>query len=352
VDDKFDFAKAENVDCLVCHETTGAYKKSIGGQPAPGVNLLAAAKRVGLPTRRNCGYCHFAGGGGDAVKHGDLDGTMYFPNERIDAHMGKHNLACTDCHRTQHHAISGRSMSVSIDDRSGVACTDCHAQLAHKDDRLNGHTKSVACQSCHIPEMAVESPTKMTWDWSTAGEDRPDANPHEYLKIKGSFTYAKNVTPEYAWFDGTAQRYLLGDKIDPANVTRINYPNGSMSQPQAKLWPFKVHRGKQVYDVENKTLLVPKTYGEGGFWTEFNWDKALKLGAETTGLSYSGKYGFVATEMWWPLSHMVATKDKSLQCVDCHGQAGRMNWKALGYEGDPAFRGGRSAILVAKEGQR
>ena len=50
--------------------------------------------------------------------------------------------------------------------------------------------------------------------------------------------------------------------------------------------------------------------------------------------------------MYWPLSHMVATKDKSLQCTDCHGDRGRMNWPALGYPGDPAFLGGRAPMLV------
>ena len=32
-----------------------------------------------------------------------------------------------------------------------------------------------------------------------------------------------------------------------------------------------------------------------------------------------------------------------LQCVDCHGKHGRMDWKALGYSGDPAVLGGRRA---------
>ena len=34
-DDKFDFAKEENVDCVVCHDTTGKYKKlpGLAGHP-------------------------------------------------------------------------------------------------------------------------------------------------------------------------------------------------------------------------------------------------------------------------------------------------------------------------------
>ncbi len=349
-DVSFDFKKQENVDCLICHDTTGSYRKDPdrGGIVAAGVDLVATAKKVGVPTRRNCGFCHFAGGGGDAVKHGDLDGTMFFPTERIDIHMGKLDFSCQQCHRTTHHNIPGRSMSVSVDDTNRVSCVDCHASAPHKDDRLNNHIKTVACQTCHIPRMAIEAATKMSWDWSVAGHDpEPGTDPHLYSKKRGAFTFARNVAPEYYWYNGSADRYLTGDPIDPSQTTRINYPRGNSRDPRARIWPFKVHRGKQPYDQKNKYLLVPRTEGKEGFWDEFNWDKALRLGSEATGLAYSGQYGFAATEMYWPLSHMVAGKEKALQCVDCHGERGRLNWRALGYEGDPAFRGTRTPTLAA-----
>jgi len=53
-DDTFDFAREENVDCLVCHERAGTYVKGDEGLPAKGVDLLAAAKSVGFPRRENC----------------------------------------------------------------------------------------------------------------------------------------------------------------------------------------------------------------------------------------------------------------------------------------------------------
>jgi hypothetical protein len=31
----------------------------------------------------------------------------------------------------------------------------------------------------------------------------------------------------------------------------------------------------------------------------------------------------------------VAPKAEALKCNDCHGKDGRMDWKALGYVGDP-----------------
>ena len=75
-DESFDFEDTSNVDCLVCHDQSGGYRKGKKGLPAEGVDLLAAAKSVALPTRENCGGCHFRGGGGNAVKHGDLDESL------------------------------------------------------------------------------------------------------------------------------------------------------------------------------------------------------------------------------------------------------------------------------------
>lgn len=352
VDASFDFSREQNVDCLVCHDTTGGYRKDPehGGVPAKGVDLASIASAVGVPTRRNCGVCHFAGGGGDAVKHGDLDGTMYLPSQRIDVHMGKLDFDCQECHRTEHHRIPGRSMSVSVDDSNRVSCTDCHSEKPHRQERLDAHTRTVACQSCHIPKMAIEAPTKMSWDWSTAGHDpAPGTDPHTYMKKKGTFVLAKDVTPEYYWYNGTADRYLLGDRIDPSKVTQMNFPRGDSRDPRARIWPFKVHRGKQPYDLKNRYLLVPKTAGEGGYWTDFDWDKALRLGGEATGFPYSGSHGFAETAMYWPLSHMVATKDKALQCMDCHGDQGRLDWRGLGYDGDPAFRGSRAPMLITED---
>jgi octaheme c-type cytochrome (tetrathionate reductase family) len=351
-DESFDFADAGNIDCLVCHDQSGQYRKAggTGGMPAEDVDLRVAAQSVGRPTRGNCGGCHFSGGGGDAVKHGDLDRTMIHPTADIDVHMGRDDFQCVDCHRTDKHQIGGRSMSVSVSATRRIACTDCHVEAPHVQERLNGHTARIACQTCHIPAMAVRAPTKMTWDWSAAGEDRPDTDPHEYLKIKGEFTYERNARPEYRWYNGTSERYLKGDPVDPGAVTLINHPLGDVDDPNAKIWPFKVHRGKQVYDLRNRQLLVPKTAGAGGYWTEFDWDQALRLGSEKSGLEYSGEYGFTETEMSWPLSHMVAPGSEALQCADCHGPTGRLDFEALGYGGDPIER--RMAREVASGGAR
>jgi octaheme c-type cytochrome (tetrathionate reductase family) len=308
--------------------------------PGEGVDLLAAAQSVGYPTRDNCGTCHFNGGGGNAVKHGDLDQHLYYPDQELDVHMGGQGFQCTDCHKTQDHQIQGKAISTSFDMSSQVRCNGCHSETPHQDERLNTHVDSVACQSCHIPAYGRGDPTKMEWDWSTAGQDRPE-NQHKYLKIKGSFVYDENVIPEYYWYNGIKDRYLLGDKIDPSQPTILNPLAGDIYDPEARIFPFKVHRARQPYDTVNNILLQPRTAGEGGFWTTFDWQSALGLGSQDVGLPFSGQYGFAETWMYWPITHTVAPAEEALQCAACHSPDSRLDWQALGYPGDPMEWGGR-----------
>jgi hypothetical protein len=243
--------------------------------------------------------------------------------------------------------ISGRSITVSVDNANRIACTDCHRQRLHADERINAHTDTVACQTCHIPQVAVKTPTKVHWDWSEAGDESREEDPHEYLKIKGSFVYEKNLKPDYRWFNGLADRYLLGDPLEDDGVTALNLPRGDIRDPGARIWPFKIHLAVQPFDSRYNYLLQPVTAGAGGYWKDFDWDQALKLGAETTGLPYSGHYGFASTEMFWQQTHMVAPKSQALQCRACHCEDGCLDWQALGYPGDPIKWGGRARIHSA-----
>ncbi len=154
----YDFTQELNVDCLACHADTSIYAKGKYGNPSEGTDLLAAARSVRAPTRDNCGKCHFDGGGGNGVKHGDLDESLYFPSDNLDVHMGREDFLCTDCHTTEKHAIKGRLVAdnYTVDPAEQVACTDCHNETPHEDDRINFHTQSVACQTCHVPSMAIK----------------------------------------------------------------------------------------------------------------------------------------------------------------------------------------------------
>jgi octaheme c-type cytochrome (tetrathionate reductase family) len=340
----FKTASEENVDCLACHDQSGGYVKANGGLPAEGVDLVAAAQSVGSPTRVNCGGCHFNGGGGNGVKHGDLDESLYFPSENLDVHMGRFDFQCIDCHQTQDHNILGRSISVSVDNANQIQCSDCHnPEITHADDRITAHLDTVACQTCHVPEGALRDPTKMDWDWSQAGDPNRPENPHEYLRIKGEFVYESNFMPEYYWYNGTTERYLLGDTINLDGPTVLNQPLGGITDPTAVIFPFKIHTARQPYDEINNILLVPQTVGPEGYWTTFDWELALRNGSAVTGLPFSGEYGFAETVMFWPLTHMIQPAENALQCTACHGEgAARLDWNALGYAGDPMTWGSRA----------
>ena len=64
---------------------------------------------------------------------------------------------------------------------------------------------------------------------------------------------------------------------------------------------------------------------------------------KAAGLAYSGEYGWVETEMFWGIDHMVSPKEDALKCRDCHvrGENKRLDWEALGYPGDQIYKKNR-----------
>jgi octaheme c-type cytochrome (tetrathionate reductase family) len=336
-DKPFDLATARNVDCLSCHDASGTYVKKAGGAgyPDTGVNLTEVATHVGRPQRVNCGTCHFFSGGGNNVKHGDLEMALFDTTRDVDVHMasGGADMSCVDCHTATKHQMKGKLYSLSSMNRNRVQCEECHGAEPHPKEILNEHTLKVSCQACHIPTYAKVNPTKMRWDWSTAGRLR-DGQPYEeknaegedvYMSIKGSFEWKKNVVPEYVWFDGTASHYLLGDPVEEIPVP-LNRLHGRYADPDSKIVPAKVHRARQPWDEEARIMVQPKLAdgrpGEGAFWKDFDMNRAAREGMAIVGLPYSGKLGFVETEMTWPVNHMVAPKGQSVGCAECHTREG------------------------------
>lgn len=344
-DESFDFSDGRNIDCLICHDGSGTYKKTPtgAGMPDPSVDLLKVAKSVGPTSINNCSICHFNGGGGTGVKHGDMDESMLNPSPQLDVHMGQLGFSCSDCHAGDNHAILGASHGSMAANKNHISCTGCHGERPHRKKIINDHGSSVACETCHIPTYAREEPTKTWWDWSTAGSNKKVENDEygmpKYNKKKGDFKWDKDIVPEYYWHNGQAAYYLQGDVIQPEQVVQLNRLTGNIDDPHAKITPFKVMRGKQPYDSRNNYLIIPKLFGKGGYWDTYNWDKASEKGMQQVGLPYSGRYDFAETEMYWPVNHMVAPASQSLKCTDCHSKNGpeRLNWKELGYNGDPMF---------------
>lgn len=371
-DASFDFKSEENVDCLACHDTTGAYRKLPGlaghppyqdtevpagsGKIVKAVDLSKVAQKVGKTSRDTCGACHFFGGGGDGVKHGDMDSSLASPDKEVDVHMDATGLdfTCSTCHQTSSHDVPGSRYTLVALDKGGAhmrgkedksnpaTCPACHGQTPHQGDgkaaKLNDHTDRIACQTCHIPAIARGGvATKMTWDWSTAGQLSPEGKPIirkdaqgrvVYDSKKGDFTLGENVQPEYAWFNGEVTYTLLGDKVEKsAGITHINKIGGSAGDGKSLIWPVKIFRGSQPYDPVNKTLVTPHTAGndDTAYWKNFGWEKAIATGMKVSGAPFSGKVDFIKTDMTWPITHMVAPKEKAVGCNECHTQGGRLD---------------------------
>ena len=364
-------------DCLVCHDRSGQYTKTatgaghppldpvkpgtktITGAAAWAVDLTKAAQSVGMPGRDNCGNCHFYGGGGDNVKHGDLSSALYEPPLAVDVHMSPEgeNMTCAACHVEEQHQWAGSRYDVLAADhtqikpggaRETASCESCHSETPHKvlsleGMKLNDHVDVLACQSCHIPEFARGGvPTKTLWDWSTAGRLDEGGKPivesewispttgehfHTYMSKKGDFDWGEDVKPYYAWFDGQVEYTLPDDTIDPGNVVEVNRIKGGPEDGKSRIWPFKRMEGRQAYDSGNNRLAATHVWGpttDTAFWTNYDWGKAVEAGMAAAGAEYSGEFGFVDTHMYWPITHMVAPAKDAVGCAECHAAEGRL----------------------------
>ncbi|MCZ7656040.1 MAG: cytochrome C [Rhodocyclaceae bacterium] len=378
-DDSFDFTSEKNVDCLACHNT-GQYAKipGLAGHPpyqrmefppksgkfVGPVDLADVAARVGRTSRETCGACHFYGGGGDGVKHGDLDSSLKRPDRKLDRALWRPTAAtsparpATRPRATRSPAAASRPPPPT---RTGQSCAAKRPHATRPPARLATATARImrapapASSAAWAPARA-STPIRARWP-ARAATSRPspaaacrprwpgtgptagtldaagkpfvkrDAHGHVVFDSKkGDFTLGENVVPDYVWFDGRVEYTLVADRIDPAAIVPINRFGGSPGDPAARIWPVKRFRGKQPYDLEHLTLLVPHTAipNDTALWFNFDWDKALAAGTAAAGQPFSGKYGFAATEMLWPITHMVAPEEDALRCAECHAREGRL----------------------------
>lgn len=373
-DESFDFTNAENIDCVVCHDRSGTYYKtpnsegnaacSIMFEGKQAIDLAAVSKSVGLPGRENCGGCHFYGGGGDGVKHGDLDSSLIHPNRDLDVHMDEAglNFACTQCHVTDKHVWAGSRYQMNARDTHGqvmpglrrdvATCESCHGLAPHPGNsltgvKLNNHVDRIACQTCHIPEIARGGvATMLYWDWRTSGKTRDGEGYklHDYVQgngeeratyksIKGDFVYGENLVPEYAWFDGQMIYTTIDTTFDVDDgAVKINDFKGHAQDPRSRIWPFKKMHTVMPYDKGNGTLVYTHLWGDDAeaYWGNYNFADAIRKGMEKNDLPYSGEYGFVDTYSFWPITHMVAPAEQAVRCEECHTPAAQGRMAAIG----------------------
>lgn len=333
----------ENIDCLICHASgyrRDLYKNADGSlawKPILWKNRVgmdSVAKRISLPKRVMCLRCHSASGGGANYKRGDLEYTLTDCDSDFDVHMAKdgNDLQCVDCHAGEDHRVLGRGTDLSGSDmpKHPLTCDndDCHGAEPHDAKILNIHAKRVYCTVCHIPEFAKHDATDMVRDWSKISYD-PKRD-----KYMATLTMQKDVKPVYTWYNGTTW-----EQLPKTPVTRLAdgsvgmmIPQGSKKDPKSRIYAFKLHRAKMPV-LKDKQWIIPivveKLFADGDI------NKAVLHAAKDFYGIDNAQYEWVNTKRWMGIFHEVQPAKNALQCLDCHGPNGRMDWKALGYGSDP-----------------
>lgn len=360
-DVSFDFKVEENVDCLICYDSIVMYCKLLGdvgylvyecweflygfGKFVEVVDLQKVVQSVVMFGCGNCGLCYFYGVGGDGIKYGDFDSQLKNLGKYFDVYMDVKglNFICLICYVIFGYQVFGSCYEMKVVqiglvyicgklDVLLVFCQFCYGDKLYKEsilyvEWLNIYSNKVVCQICYIFEFVCDSiGIEMVWDWLMVirmGLDgklifvKDSVGCCVFDLKKGNFIWDFYLVFEYCWFNGYVSYKMKGDLIDLSGIVEINYLEGKLGDFEVCIWLFKIYCGKQVYDMENKYLLVVYMVGEDDIvlWCNFDWQKVIEIGMKIVDLFYSGKFGFVSIEMSWLIIYMVVLKVDVLGCV-------------------------------------
>ncbi len=318
-----------DIDCLVCHDTSGTYRR---GRKATPAELLRMARSAGRPGPANCTTCHSPSCGlGDGLQRVDF---------ASDIHLSPRGagMSCQDCHPSDGRHRMARRISRVRDGRPTFGCAACHTDSPHRQERLNQHAELIACQSCHIPDYGRTTPVLVAWNWllagKTAGIFRSVPGRRPPLLTGNGFLLGSDVEPVYRWDDGSDQVYQRGDRITPARATVLQGPGPR--KPESRIRPFTVQYGTQLYDARYRYLISPQLTAAGStLFPGTDWEAIARTGMNSFRLPYSGSHDFTVTVTYRRLDHGTVPAAQALDCMDCHGASTRLDWQALGYEQDP-----------------
>jgi hypothetical protein len=332
-----------NIDCLICH--AAGYRREVfenngGGwewRPILWQNtegLDSVSKRISLPTRTMCMRCHSSSGGGPNYKRGDLEYKLTSTEREYDVHMASDgaDFQCINCHGGEDHRVRGRGTDLSGTDSPGKASTcdtkECHGPTPHSSADLNRHTARVNCTVCHIPTFAKSDPTDIARDWSKPAYNK------ELDKYTATITLARDVKPVYAWFNGRTLEALPGEPVHRLadGSVAVMIPEGSRKDPKARIYAFKKHTGRLPL-LKDKNWIIPIQVES--FFAKGEIDPAVKEAAKQMYGIDNAQYTWAPVTRYMGIFHGVVPGTKALDCVDCHGPNGRMDWKALGYKANP-----------------
>ena len=363
-----DAAQLDNIDCLICHQKDYKRTRPInGGTYAPNTALMTismdqAVQTVSKPTRTTCLQCHAKGGGGDNFKRGDLAFAQGATTDAVfDVHMAttRGNLACQACHATASHKMAGRGSDLRP--KESAAAVNCSTSSCHstKASLTNGHTTSgvnhhigrVSCQACHIKTYGKNAAdTTATEATETYRSWRTSIWNAALNRYEPAITLANNLTPKYAFWNGTSWGSNLLDTpvVDPATgAYKISRPNGAISDPAgSKLYPFKYKTSEVPFNNGRNKLIAVDT---SIFFNTGLVADAINQGMVNMGFSAGEAYTWVKTDEYQLITHEVApAAGNVLACADCHKNTARMNLPAMGY----ALKAAKSIVCAQCHGDK
>ena len=330
LDERFDPTAAVNIDCLACHDNTGTYER-VAGVPKEDLNLIYIARNVGKPSPTNCITCHGTGEKMAGQKiHNGIEKDIHLQGDGP-------GITCQNCHPSGDRHAFTREIISAPGLRQTKACAVCHTASPHQQQQLNDHAELIACETCHIPQYATEKPAIISWNWLAP------QTPSVYQNLETGtpalvrefgIIQAQHIQPVYFWDNGEDKVYTRGEKTAKNKTTILQKPSARTAQ--SKIAPFTVSLGTQMVDGKYRYLIAPTLADDGTLALHnHNFYDAAQEGMQKLRLPFSGDATFTTTVTYRELNHGVVKAEQALDCMDCHGKKGRMQWPALGYAMDP-----------------
>ncbi len=348
-------AQLNTVDCLVCHAKTYDWqeratlvKDATGVHWGQDTSLAAALSITKTPTTEACQRCHE-----HALSEDYKRGTPFTADNDVHAKAG---VTCIQCHVTQNHLVAkGQNESDMIaNDLPDVAvtCSKCHGEAPHKGanaDRLNAHISKVACQTCHIPEVAGI----FYENWGTPVKDDIHGPVSELSKyndipsIHGLYVPTDSIMkghPSYVWRVSN-----IADAKDAQSW--MAFATSNISIPGAQIFPVRALTQVMLFDknlkmwqmpgmafikdnpqmAEFPMLLAPnrEVYNKTG-----DVKAAIDSGMSAMGIKWSGDWMPMQVPGTSYISVNHGIRANGPACNSCHAPNGIMDFKALGFTPD------------------
>ncbi|MCG6963672.1 MAG: tetrathionate reductase family octaheme c-type cytochrome [Acidobacteria bacterium] len=308
------------------------------------------------------------------------------------------SLLCEDCHTSRPH-YGDTLLDHHLNEHcQTVACNTCHSPLYSKcrPTRI-WWDWSVAGDKQRAPRPDRLGVSTYNWmkgefRWtSTAKPEYAWHNGYSQRVLAGDIVNLDGAVVNPLW---PITRKMRGRYI------HIIEPVGDRADPSSRITPFKIMRGVQPVDARHRTLLIPHLFPSGpgdttAYWKTLDWKRALVDGMKAASLPYSGEYKWVRTAMYWRIEHEVLPKELALSCAHCHpaltgprtcdrchvpradvdfqslahqgisfaalsrqgyevksliGVTDYLDFRRLGYPGDPILHGGRLKKLPLGQG--